>query len=159
MWRDVELYDSLMDFLKSDTLASQEDQGMSSLLIIKNLITELQQPPVVTKEQQELTEETKFILAPSAVHSKTNRSAVANQVTDVIKLTDVIALLPRREFKIHSGQISDSDSDVSYSSLCRQFDEGLSENFTEAEVIRTVLKIIRPGTLRHVDDKRWVTCS
>lgn len=46
------------------------------------------------------------------------------------------------------GQISDSSSDVSYSSLCRQIDEGLSENFTEAEVIRTVLKIIKPGTFK-----------
>lgn len=145
---DVELYDFIVDFLKSDELASQEDQGMSSLLIFNDLITELQSSPVATEEQQELTEETEFVMAPPAVDRKTNRSPVVNQVTDVIKLTDVAALLPRREFKIHSGQISDSESDVSYSSLCRQIDEGISENFTEAEVIRTVLKIIRPGTFK-----------
>ena len=45
-------------------------------------------------------------------------------------------------------RFSDSDSDVSYSSLCRQTNEGISENFTEAEVIRTVLKIIKPGTFK-----------
>lgn len=88
-------------------------------------------------------------MAPSAVNVKADRSpVVASQVTDVIKLTDVAALLPRREFKIHSGQISDSDSDVSYSSLCKQIDEGLAENFTEAEVIPTVLKVIKPGTFK-----------
>lgn len=145
---DVELYDFIVDFLKSAKLASQEDQGMSSLLIFKDLITGLQPPPVAMGEQQEQTEETEFILAPLAVDSETNRSPVVNQVTDVIKLTDVAALLPRREFKIYSGQISDSDSDVSYSSLCRQINEGLSENFTEAEIIRTVLKIIKPGTFK-----------
>ncbi|XP_071321129.1 uncharacterized protein [Trachinotus anak] len=76
---DVELYDFIVDFLKSDELASREDQGMSSLLIFKDLITELQPPPVAPEEQQELTEETEFILAPSAVDSKTNRSPVVNQ--------------------------------------------------------------------------------
>ena len=147
---DLELYDFIVDFLKSDELASREDQGMSSLLIFKDLITGLQPSPVATEEQQELMEETEFILAPLAVDGRTNRSPVVNQVTDVIKLTDVAALLPRREFKLHSGQISDSESDVSYSSLCRQIDEGLSENFTKAEVIRTILKIIRPGTFKYM---------
>lgn len=122
---------------------------MSSLLVFKDLITELQQPSAATEEQHELMEETESIVVPSAVNIEADRSpVVVSQVTDVIKLTDVAALLPRREFKIHSGQISDSDSDVSYSSLCRQIDEGLSENFTEAEVIRTILKIITPGTFK-----------
>lgn len=139
---DVELYDFIVDFLKSDELASREDQGMSSLLVLNDLITELRPPPAAT-------EETESNVASSAVNMKADQSpVVASQVTDVIKLTDVAALLPRREFKIHSAQISDSDSDVSYSSLCRQIDEGLLENFSEAEVIRTVLKIIKPGTLK-----------
>lgn len=103
----MELYDFIVDYLKSDQLASQEDQGMSSLLIFKDFITELQSAPVATKEKQEFTDETECILTPSAVDSKTYRAPVVNQVTDVIKLTDVAALLPRREFKIHSGQISD----------------------------------------------------
>lgn len=146
---DAELYDFVVDFLRSDELASREDQGMSSLLVFKDLITELQQPSAATEEQLGLMEETESIVAPSAVNIEAGRSpVVVSQVTDMVKLTDVAALLPRREFTIHSGQISDSDSDVSYSSLCRQIDEGLSENFTEAEVIRTVLKIIRPGTFK-----------
>lgn len=146
---EVELYDFIVDFLKGDELASQEDQGMTRLLVFNDLITELQQPPAAAEEQRELLAETESLVAPSVVNVKADKlSVVASQVTDVIKLTDVAALLPRREFKIYSGQISDSDSDVSYSSLCRQIDEGISENFTEAEVIRTVLKIIKPGTFK-----------
>ena len=30
----------------------------------------------------------------------------------------------------------------------RQIDEGLAENFTEAEVLHTVLKIIKPDTFK-----------
>lgn len=73
---------------------------------------------------------------------------MVNQVSGVIKLTDVSPYCFERKFKIHCGQISDSESDVSYGSLCRQIDEGLYENFTEAEIIRTVLKIIKPGTFK-----------
>lgn len=146
---EVELYDFIVDFLKSDELSSQEDQGMTRLLVFNDLITELQQPPADTEEQCELVAEPESVVAPSPAKLRVERSpVVTSQVTDVIKLTDVAALLPRREFRIHSGQISDSDYDVSYSSLCRQIDEGLAENFTETEVIRTVLKIIKPGAFK-----------
>ena len=58
------------------------------------------------EEQRELLAETESLVAPSVVNIKADKlSVVASQVTDVIKLTDVAALLPRREFKIHSGQI------------------------------------------------------
>lgn len=94
-------------------------------------------------------EETESVEVPPAVNVGADRSSVvSSQITYVIKLTDVAALLPRREFKIHGGQISDSDSDMSYSSLCRQIDKGLSEDFTKAKIICTVLKVIKPGTLK-----------
>lgn len=66
----------------------------------------------------------------------------------VLRVNDVAALLPRREFKLHGGQISDVGSDISYSNLCKQIDEGMQEGFTESEIIRTVLKVIKPGTFR-----------
>lgn len=65
-------------------------------------------------------------------------------------MTDVAALLPHRKYKIHGGQISDSDSDLSYNNLCKQIDEGLVGGFTEAEIIRRVLKIIKPGTFKDI---------
>lgn len=64
------------------------------------------------------------------------RVSLSSSVGDqVLRVNDVAALLPRREFKLHGGQISDFGSDMSYSSLCKQIDEGMLEGFTESEVI------------------------
>lgn len=37
----VKLYDFIMDFVKGEELASQEDNGMSSLLTLQDLISKL----------------------------------------------------------------------------------------------------------------------
>lgn len=39
-------------------------------------------------------------------------------------------------------------SDISYNSVCRQIEEGLKENFTESEIVRGVLKIIKAGSFK-----------
>lgn len=59
-----------------------------------------------------------------------------------------LSYLPRREFKLFGGQIGDNSSDISYNSLTRQINEGLREGFAEAEVVRGVLRIVKPGTFR-----------
>ncbi|XP_041963375.1 uncharacterized protein LOC121720940 isoform X3 [Alosa sapidissima] len=79
------------------------------------------------------------------------RTSLSSTVTDqVVRLSDVTALLPRRECKIHSGQISDTCSDISFNGLCKQIDTALQEGFSEAEIIRAVLKITKPGTFREM---------
>lgn len=69
---------------------------------------------------------------------------------EAIPLRDLSRL--HREFKIQGGQISDQNSDKSHNSICKQIDEG----FSEAEVVRGVLKVIRAGhfkdMLMHKDD-------
>lgn len=64
--------------------------------------------------------------------------------------------LLRREFKIQSGQIGDQSSDLSYNSICRQIDEGVKERFSETEILRGVLRVIKSGNfkdmLMHKDD-------
>lgn len=59
-----------------------------------------------------------------------------------------LPLLSRREFKVHGGMISDTTSELSYNSICKQIDEGLRENHTPSEVIRGVLRAIKPGNFR-----------
>ncbi|XP_032434220.1 uncharacterized protein LOC116729656 [Xiphophorus hellerii] len=59
-----------------------------------------------------------------------------------------LPLLSRREFKVHGGMISDTTSEISYNSICKQIDEGLRENHTPNEVIRGVLRAIKPGNFR-----------
>lgn len=75
-------------------------------------------------------------------------SPLSSMRNQVLSLSDVTSLLPRREFKLHGGQISDTGFDVSFGSLCKQIDEGLKKGFTESEVIRGVLKITKPGNFR-----------
>lgn len=152
-----ELFDFIVDFLRSKQLRRLEDQGMSRLLVFRDLIDELQVPQKAGghhhsagEEEVASGSETDQVVAASLMSKTVSTPVVADQVTGLVKLTEVAALLPRREFRIHGGQISDSDSDVSYNSLSKQIDEGLSEGFTEAEVIRTVLRIIKPGTFKEM---------
>ncbi|KAL2091623.1 hypothetical protein ACEWY4_013886 [Coilia grayii] len=67
----------------------------------------------------------------------------------MVSLKD-LSYLQRREFKVHGGQIGDHSSDMTYNSICKQIDEGVREGFSETEVIRGVLKIVKPGIFKHM---------
>eukprot|EP00064_Thunnus_orientalis_P014258 superscaffoldBa00002457_g14300 len=73
---EVELYDFIMDFVKSDELANQEDQGMACLLAFNDIIMELQQPPAATEEHRELVAETESLVAPTVVTVQADRPLV-----------------------------------------------------------------------------------
>lgn len=77
----------------------------------------------------------------------TPQSNVRPPPSPVVSLKD-LPYLPRREFKVQGGQVGDHMSDISYNSVCRQIEEGLKENFTESEIVRGVLKIIKPGSFK-----------
>lgn len=119
------------------------------MLVLHDVINELQLPQAAVRDDQasdgEYTDpvaETEPVLV-AIVSKKATTTAVADQVIGLVKLTDVAAFLPHREYEIHGGQISGSNSD-----LCKQIDEGLAEGLTDAEVIKTVLKIIKSGTFK-----------
>lgn len=57
-----------------------------------------------------------------------------HRVKGLVTLRD-LALLNRREFKVHGGYIGDNSDDISYSKICKQIDEGLKEQYTEREII------------------------
>lgn len=59
-----------------------------------------------------------------------------------------LAYFQRKEFRIHGGQIGDTTSDITYSNICKQIEEGLTEKHTEGEIIRGVLRVIKPGNFR-----------
>lgn len=59
-----------------------------------------------------------------------------------------LSYLNRREFKIQGGQIGDNTSDISYTNVRRQIDEGVREGFSETEVTRGLLRIIKPGSFK-----------
>lgn len=78
-------------------------------------------------------------------HSITHKHS--NSVESMIALKD-IPLLQRKDFKIHGGQIGDQASEISYSNISKQMDQGLKEKHTEDEVIRAVFRIIKPGNFK-----------
>ncbi|KAK0134975.1 hypothetical protein N1851_029210 [Merluccius polli] len=59
-----------------------------------------------------------------------------------------LSYLQRRDFKVHGGQVGDQNSDVNYNNISKQIDEGVKEGFAEAEVVRGVLRIIKPGAFK-----------
>ncbi len=70
-----------------------------------------------------------------------------NTTESMIALKD-LPLLQRKEFKIHGGQIGDNASDISYSNISKQIDQGLKEKHTEGEVTRALFRIIKPGNFK-----------
>lgn len=138
---EIEIFDFIVDFLKGEQLKHLEDQGMARLRDFRNLIDRLQAlaPDPVNRSGS----------TGSVMDGQTEPAPVGvEQVSGLIRLEDVAAFLPRREFKIHGGQIADSDSELSYSSVCKQMDEGVTQKYSESEIIRTVLKVIKPGTFK-----------
>ena len=87
--------------------------------------------------------------APTHIHQGGTVSFPAPQSTPerMVPLKD-LPYLQRREFKVHGGQVGDQSSEISYNSISKQIDEGLKEGFGEAEVVRGVLRIIKPGTFK-----------
>lgn len=84
--------------------------------------------------------------APSHSERETDTSRHPG-VEQIVSLKD-LAYIHRREFKVQGGQIGDHTSDISYNSVCRQIEEGLKDNFTDSEIIRGVLRIIKPGDFK-----------
>lgn len=51
---------------------------------------------------------------------------------------------------MQGGQVGDTSSDISYNNICKQMDDGFREGFSESEITRGVLKMIRPGIFRNM---------
>ncbi|KAL2097877.1 hypothetical protein ACEWY4_007084 [Coilia grayii] len=161
---EVELLDFMIDFIGSDALKKMEDQGLSHLLSLRDHIDELQRPATdqvpskrdstavvaATGENMDIVVPDTPPVSPAKTLSSETVATTAEQVPGLVRLSDVATFLPRREFKIQGGQLSDSDSDISYHNICKQIDEGIAQRFTESEVSRAVLRIIKPGTFKNM---------
>lgn len=84
---------------------------------------------------------------PPPNHDTRPRAQQPNAYEKMMTLKD-LSYLHRREFKVQGGQIGDHSSDISYNSVCRQMEEGLKENFSDQEIVRGVLRIIKPGDFK-----------
>lgn len=178
---EPELFDVIVDFLRSDRLRDTEDEGMSTLMFLFDMVEGLLAAMYTdhTLSEDEDVDGQPDVASPTHIRTSTSRGEVdgaqststvparsttsardpvkgvrvstSSYVSDqVVRLTDVASLLTRREFKIHGGQLSDTGSEISYNSLCKQIDDGLKEGFSESEVIRTVIKVTKQGNFREM---------
>lgn len=194
--------DYVTSYMQSQTLLKLEDEGMSQLLALDDLITQVMQmssrnvqpaeeaatpttlspypsnippdppsptdnPPDIQAEinansDKEYVEELRkayetlgerirrcetLAPQPQATPSRQSRSQPQASPERPVTLRD-LSYLPRREFKVFGGQIGDNSSEISYNSLIKQINEGIKEGFAEAEIVRGVLRIVKPGTFR-----------
>lgn len=208
---EPELYDFIIDDIRSEKLKMMEDESVAQLLSLQELLQELTSTdsrtgevyvsaipigsvPTHTHEHLPVSAEdththsmdkhkhTQLSQSDRPAHHSLNRDlptptspldrvcytphhlgdtgnhnthqdrrSLFSSVTDqVVRLSEVTALLPHRECKFHGGEISDTGSDISFSGLCKQIDAAQQEGFSEVEIIRAVLKITKSGTFREM---------
>lgn len=94
--------------------------------------------------------------SPPVIHNSdtpvtsNNVERTSQGITEKVVLLRDISCLQRCEFKIQGGQIGDYASDITYASVCRQIDDGVKENFSEAELVRGILRAIKPGNFKEM---------
>lgn len=169
-------FDYISSFLNSKHLLDLEDSGMAELLILNDTIDKID----VNRDILHLSEDTGVVhshntqtdtiavhathptlghtpsLPPlSQSHSDTSdlhtpNLFVAQPVREGMISLRELSYLQRREFKVQGGQIGDQSSDISYNNVCKQIEEGIREGFSDTEVVRGVLQIIRPGAFKEM---------
>lgn len=205
-------FDHINAFMSSELLLETEDQGMSELLSLQEMVKSAKQICTLTSDIDTNTHPT-HVLHPPTTHdtfqkpphvapgSGDAKGAVSETDTEIhkmlaeyeaigrkihqymtptqnVSLTHTLAqggasnthmgqneqpkrvapdyafpmggfqYIQSREFKIHGGQIGDHSSDITFNNVCRQIDSGLKENFSNADVVRGVLRIIKPGIFK-----------
>ncbi|CAI5669467.1 unnamed protein product [Oreochromis niloticus] len=197
--------DYITSYIQSNTLLQLEDEGMSHLLTLNDLInlviqggnpamqtagenevhampspqpsntlvdpqppedppditpnpyanTETQQLEELRKAYETLGERLRLCGTVRALSPAVASQQSSSQPQPIIQVSPKqpvtvrdLSYLPRREFKVFGGQIGDNSSEISYNSLTKQINEGVKEGFVEAEIVRGVLRIVKPGTFR-----------
>lgn len=138
-------------------LAELEDEGMSELLSIKDLIENIKMPEFEStgqgedKERQDLQKEVNDLR--NRLHEK---EEAMQQITKKLTLQSTLmqkqASAPqnnpvwRKDFKI-AGQIGEpgQKDKLTFSSLARQIESGFSKGYQEDEIIDAVIRAITPG--------------
>lgn len=127
-----------------EMLTSYEELGRKLRLTIVPSITQVPQTPqhpVMSSAQASNS------YRDGSDNNLPSRSVAQPIREGMISLRD-LSYLQRREFKVQGGQVGDHSSDISYNNICKQIEEGIKEGFHDTEVVRSVLKIIKPGTFK-----------
>lgn len=137
-----QLISHVVDYLERDGLSDREDEGMSDLLNIQDLLYDVQ--AATNQKESDL---------PSQMNEHENpqnegalREKEMNTNMHPPAPTPPSGPVWRKDFKI-SGQIGEPGQKdrLSFSSLARQIESGLARGYPESEIVDAVIRAITPG--------------
>lgn len=151
----------IIQYVERDELSELEDEGMSELLSLMDMIKTLQEasknntPEKDNEEQEKLKRELqqlKLMVQQKETEmqeqaNRTIKSIVTNETVPVHTAPAHANSPPwRKDYKI-SGQIGEPGQKdrLTFSSLARQIENGLSKGYPESEIVDAVIRAIVPG--------------
>lgn len=150
----------LIKHIEREELVTLEDEGMSDLLNVQDVIEKIKMTTNLIEsenqsqadEQENLQKEVEALRLSlqekeNALHGLVNTSPV--KYSTPVKTTPPAppnGSVWRKDFKI-SGQIGEPGQKdrLTFSSLARQIESGLSKDYPESEIIDAVIRAITPG--------------
>lgn len=133
--------------LGAETQTHEYQKLLSSYEELSRKLIASQTSPASHTPDQPSSTEPRFMTHAARTHTDHHAHTAHGRADAMFSIRD-LSLLQRREFKIHGGQVGDHSSDISYSSLCKQIEEGLMNNHTESEIIQGIFRIIKPGQFK-----------
>ncbi|XP_044227629.1 uncharacterized protein LOC122996129 [Thunnus albacares] len=158
-----QLVSHVIRYLEQEELANLEDEGMSELLNAQDIIDKIKMDKEhsasellnQTEEQESLQKEVEVLRLSlrekeSAMHDLMKNS-MNLPLSSSIPVKNMASALPNgsmwhKEFKI-SGQIGEPGQKdrLTFSSLARQIENGLSKGYPDSEITDAVIRAITPG--------------
>lgn len=151
-----QLISLVTSYIERAELAEQEDEGMSHLLNIKDLIENAKIPQLEAAGGDEQNENLQEEVNALRTTLKAQEEAMHQLMNKTLNLQSTpmqrrVSAPPdnsmwRKDFKI-SGQIGEpgQKDKLTFSSLARQIESGLSKGYHEDEIIDAVIRAITPG--------------
>lgn len=158
-----QLVSHVIKFLEREELADLEDEGMSDLLNAQDIINKIQlakepstsEIPKQVEEQESLQKEVEALRLSLQQKESAMHDLMKNSMNPPLSSsTPVKNMAPaptngsmwRKDFKI-SGQIGEPGQKdrLTFSSLARQIENGLSKGYPESEITDAVIRAITPG--------------
>lgn len=146
----------IIQYVERDELSELEDEGMSELLSIVDMIKTLQEASKsntsgkVNEEQEKLKRELQ-VLKPMVQQKETEMQEQVNRTIKSIVTNETVPVHTapvhansppwRKDYKI-SGQIGEPGKKdrLTFSSLARQIENGLSKGYPESEIVAAVIR-------------------
>lgn len=138
------------DVIETNENATTQEEILQKMLTSYEKLSEqiLQYMPSRTSQEVTQSKGQPMSLDRNTLDTKSKSEHPSSVIQDKLVSLRDLSYLHRRELKIQGGQIGDQGSDLSYNSVCRQIEEGLKEQFSDAEVVRAVLRVIKPGNFK-----------